>query len=89
MQNKSKLKDKRQYERVYTEHDRSAAERKQISNLRKLVNVADRDRLRVQGSRVVFGHRMRIEKTMNTIVGSETRAIHDMHKVIIIEIIII
>ena len=55
MQYKSKLKDKRQYERVYTEHDRSAAKRKQISNIRKLVNVAGRDRLRVQGSRLVFG----------------------------------
>ena len=54
MQNKSKPKDKRQYERVYIEHDRSPAERKQISNLRKLVNVAGRDPLRVQGSRVVF-----------------------------------
>ena len=49
MQNKSKLKYKRQCESVYIEHDR-----KQISNLRKLVNVAGRDRLRVQGSRVVF-----------------------------------
>ena len=54
MQNKSKLKDKKQYERVYIEHDRSPAERKQISNLRKLVNVARSDRLHVQCSRVVF-----------------------------------
>ena len=30
---------------------------------------------------------MRIETTVDTIVGSETRAIHDMHKVIIIGII--
>ena len=32
-------------------------------------------------------NRMRIETTVNTIVGSETRAIHDMHKVLIIGII--
>ena len=77
MHNKSKLKNRRQYERVYIEHDRSPAERKQISNLRRLVNVAGRNRLRVQNSRAVFAqqdedqnndeYNSRVRDTGNTI----------------------
>ena len=54
MRNKSKLKERRQYEAVYIEHDRTLSESNQISNLRKLVTAVGGDRLRVQGSRVVF-----------------------------------
>lgn len=54
MKNKSKLMATRSYERVFIEHDRPKSERNQISNLRTLVNAVGRDRLRVQGSRLVF-----------------------------------
>lgn len=81
MKNKSKLKDIRQYERVFIEHDRPRAERNQISNLRRLVNVVGRDRLRVQGSRVVFTEqdedRSRGERNHNDGHSSSTRNVHE------------
>ena len=78
MKAKSNLKRHRNYENVYIEHDRSRAERSQISSLRTLVQAVGKDKVRMRGNRVVY-HNAESNEREFPAMDTDQRAQNDNH----------